>query len=377
MHTMFRRAVIVAGSAMIAATSLTTVAPAQLTPKAAVVAPRPILTVGHAADSVTLEKYSAKVDLALGVYAVAGDQAFEVRAHRPSYFQPIQASLITTAGDVALPPESMNNFSKIKDFFGLRVYDRNDKVVLGRSLNFCPAGEEVRIRPDAPAAQGYPQWCPFNPYTKGGVYGVDAGYATAVLGDYGARAPLDLGRYTAKVWVAQPYRDLLGVSLADATTTVNVHVIKAQGGNCVGPDRGCKSGTPSKGTTKSGTVSAKPNTSRPTGAPLENIAPEIKPDLQSLPAFAVSLHHGFVSFAATVWNSGPSPLVVDGFRRADEDVMDAFQYFYDADGNQVGYVPAGSMEWDPRHGHQHWHFRDFARYRLLDADKNAIVRSRK
>jgi hypothetical protein len=31
----------------------------------------------------------------------------------------------------------------------------------------------------------------------------------------------------------------------------------------------------------------------------------------------------------------------------------------------------------PRHGHLHWHFKDFARYRLLDADKDAIIRSRK
>ncbi len=35
------------------------------------------------------------------------------------------------------------------------------------------------------------------------------------------------------------------------------------------------------------------------------------------------------------------------------------------------------MVWDPRDGHHHWHFRDFARYRLLDSDKEAIVRSKK
>jgi len=35
------------------------------------------------------------------------------------------------------------------------------------------------------------------------------------------------------------------------------------------------------------------------------------------------------------------------------------------------------MEWDERDGHTHWHFRDFARYRLVDAEKDAVVRSRK
>jgi hypothetical protein len=78
-----------------------------------------------------------------------------------------------------------------------------------------------------------------------------------------------------------------------------------------------------------------------------------------------------------VWNAGPSTLVVDGFRRPTEDVMDSYQSFYDADGNPAGQANVGTMVWDPRHGHLHWHFKDFARYRLLDADKDAIVRSRK
>jgi hypothetical protein len=57
--------------------------------------------------------------------------------------------------------------------------------------------------------------------------------------------------------------------------------------------------------------------------------------------------------------------------------MDAYQYFFDPDGNQVGYVPAGHMEWDPRPTHHHWHFEDFARYRLLRADQTKVQRSHK
>ncbi|MGH3362781.1 MAG: lysyl oxidase family protein, partial [Nocardioides sp.] len=51
--------------------------------------------------------------------------------------------------------------------------------------------------------------------------------------------------------------------------------------------------------------------------------------------------------------------------------------FYDADGKQVGYTPTGTMEWDPRPGHEHWHFTDFASYRLLKADQKESVRSGK
>jgi hypothetical protein len=108
----------------------------------------------------------------------------------------------------------------------------------------------------------------------------------------------------------------------------------------------------------------------PDGAPL--------PDLRSLPAFGMQMRRGqWLAFGANVWNAGPSPLVVDGFRRQDEDLMDAFQYFYDTEGNPAGRTEVGTMAWDPRDGHHHWHFKDFARYRLLDADRNAVVRSKK
>ena len=56
--------------------------------------------------------------------------------------------------------------------------------------------------------------------------------------------------------------------------------------------------------------------------------------------------------------------------------MDAYQYFFDADGNQTGYQQVGEMHWDAKN-HQHWHFEDFARYRLLDEDKTRRCVSRK
>jgi hypothetical protein len=78
-----------------------------------------------------------------------------------------------------------------------------------------------------------------------------------------------------------------------------------------------------------------------------------------------------------VWNAGTSPLLVDGFRRTGTELMDAYQYFFDAKGNQTGSVAAGTMEWDAREGHRHWHFTDFAQYNLLGADKKLAVRSGK
>jgi hypothetical protein len=129
----------------------------------------------------------------------------------------------------------------------------------------------------------------------------------------------------------------------------------------------------------------KPNAERPTGrAGVPANVP--KPDLRSLPAWDIAITDGedgdvpgkdYLAFSANVWNAGPAPLVVDGFRSPGKDLMDAYQYFYDANGKQVGYTPTGTMEWDPRIGHEHWHFTDFASYRLLSADQSKEVRSGK
>ena len=76
-------------------------------------------------------------------------------------------------------------------------------------------------------------------------------------------------------------------------------------------------------------------------------------------------------------DAGPAPLEVQGFRRQNEDTMDSWQYFFDQHGNAVGKARVGRMEYDARHGHQHWHFRQFARYSLTDTDKTQVVRSHK
>lgn len=126
-----------------------------------------------------------------------------------------------------------------------------------------------------------------------------------------------------------------------------------------------------------------PLAKRPAGKPAVPDVP--KPDLRSLPAYGIVVTDGekdipgkdYLAFSANVWNAGPAQLVVDGFRSPGKSKMDAYQYFYDAKGKQVGYTPTGTMEWDPRPGHVHWHFTDFASYRLLKADKKEAVRSGK
>lgn len=55
--------------------------------------------------------------------------------------------------------------------------------------------------------------------------------------------------------------------------------------------------------------------------------------------------------------------------------MAAYQYFFDTDGEQVAYqsVEDSGFYWHAEN-HDHWHFQDFARYRLLAVDKTTVVR---
>lgn len=192
------------------------------------------------------------------------------------------------------------------------------------------------------------------------------------------------------------YRQLFGIPAEQATVKVNVTVVNedAGGKGRAGFDKiKSATGDHSLHAAEGKQVSAfnpafrppakRPATLRttPRGGP--------RPDLRSLPAWGISLEPGtdeqtgesngkwYVNFGATVWNGGTSPLLVDGFRRSGTELMDAYQYFFDAKGNQVGSVPAGTMEWDDREGHKHWHFTDFAQYNLLDSTQKLAVRSGK
>ena len=70
-------------------------------------------------------------------------------------------------------------------------------------------------------------------------------------------------------------------------------------------------------------------------------------------------------------------MVVEGFRRPGTSIMNAWENFYDASGTAVGRARVGTLKYDARPGHEHWHFQQFATYQLLDANKSSIVYSDK
>jgi hypothetical protein len=345
------------------------------TPARAAEPSAPVLRLVTSASSVTVDRWPGDpgVLLDLGAHVSVSGTPLELRVARASYRHQLAATQVIREGGETrtrtLPAGTVKDFSGLPGFLSVSVTNAAGKKVLTQNQTFCPNGMGGRTSPEAPATSHYPEYCPGNPFTLGSVWGIEPGWAVAVTG-----TPVKLadGKYTATLSVTKSYRDLFGMPAEQKTVKFTVRTRKDGGG------------PPSALSSSAGTT-PRPNAARPTGRASVPEGP--KPDLRALPAWDIAVSRDqpsaaaprkdYLQFSANVWNAGPSPLVVDGFRRTGKDVMDAYQYFYDGSGKQVGYSPAGTMEWDARDGHDHWHFTDFAGYYLLDSKQKKIVRSQK
>ena len=301
---------------------------------------------------------------------IAGSAPLELWSNRPTYSDKIKTVWKAPGGDVTLPLGSMSTFNAIDDFLRISVRNINTgKVLKARTKDACLNSQGVRVRPDAPAKSPYPQYCFANPYSVGSVQGIQAGWSAAVLGEEGGGILLAKGTYDVTISIAPTYANIFHISGGDASRTVRVRVKQAEEDHEHGEGEGDHSEPHPVG---------KPDLRAPTGPEqLEVTGP--RPNLRSLPAWGIGVapNGNFLRFAATVWNAGDSPLVVDGFRRDGQELMDAYQYFFDGDGKQTGYQKIGEFEFDTKPSHQHWHFRDFASYTLLRADKTTAAVSKK
>jgi hypothetical protein len=104
------------------------------------------------------------------------------------------------------------------------------------------------------------------------------------------------------------------------------------------------------------------------------------PDLVPLPAWRIGATHvagrDLLNFSATVWVGGNGQLDVQGFRVKSSPVMSAYQYFWQ-NGQVIGRARAGTMGFDSLPGHNHWHFEQFAAYKLLGRNGKLVLRSQK
>ncbi|MEU4563630.1 lysyl oxidase family protein [Actinoplanes sp. NPDC023936] len=377
--------------------------------------PPPPLSLVTTTTNVTLTRYvyefgSFFLDPNIGVFLMAGKDPFEIEVTRKSYADPIVAQQVTTRNGkktkVPLPAGMVTDFGGLKDFTRLTMTDADGTAVVSGNQDFCPnTYESARARPDAPDTTPYPTDCfNGNPFQIGNVWGIQSGWTAAI-------APRELeelpdGTYQASVDINQRYRDYFKIAGAGTNLTITIESVyegALSAADRVRAEAKVKAAQPAAAagaghdhhTEGDASLQAsayspdlRPAARRPETVRSQAALPKgPRPDLRSLPAWGISLADGadlgdvpgrkYIVFGATVWNAGTSPLVVDGFRRTGTDLMDAYQYFYDAKGKQVGSTNAGTMEWDKREGHLHWHFTDFAQYSLLKADQQEAVRSGK
>jgi hypothetical protein len=373
-----------------------------------------------ATPNVTAERYVSGdftwFDFDLGVNLIAGQDPFEIRATRKSYADPIVAQQIVVKNGkkkaVTLPAGMVTDFGGLKNFTTITIKDAAGATVQNYLTDFCPNSyASARTRPDAPASSPYPTACSgaYNPFTLGAVYGIQAGWNATTqslpAGEDNSTFSLPAGEYAVTVALNPTYRDYFKISAASSTIQlhVTVHETVEQDGavRAKAAKAAREAGAPAADEHAAHAGQGDP--SKQISAYLPGFRPPAKrpavaasapktgprPDLRSLPAWGIALSQGedeqtgendgewYVNFGATVWNAGTSPLLVDGFRQTGTELMDAYQYFFDANGNQTGSVAAGTMEWDAREGHKHWHFTDFAQYNLLGADQKLAVRSGK
>jgi len=330
-------------------------------------ATRTVFAERHPADS--------GVPLDLGLH-LAADEDFELRVRRPSYARPPEIHRRVGGRYERLPDGLVKDFSGFPGFLKIVVKTGKGKKVDQAALKFCPAGMAQRIRQDAAPAAAYPESCPTHPFALGTVWGLRRGWAMPLIPSEARLFDLKPGKYRVEVSVAEKYRKALGISRAGRTLALTVRTARPEehgGGHQRQHLAARRGGAEGPGPRPSG------GSSVPRGP---------RPNLRPLPAWDVQVTNtddkgrihkkrDYLRFSSTVWNAGPSRLVVDGFRREGSDVMDAYQYFYDASGEQVGYTRTGTFEWEPKKGHEHWHFRDFAAYRLLSADGKRVIRGKK
>ena len=271
----------------------------------------------------------------------------------------------------ALPADTLRGWSGLRRFFEVTVRDAAGKSVAFRYSRFCPNSLDRWAVVEDPSGARYPETCPSgSPFVRGMVWGIGSGWAVPAFGflsEFSTKRysiPLARGSYTATVRIAPLYRSLLGVAPEQAEVTVDFTVEPASS------PRGAQQSTPAPARATAGIPPA-----------MSDPDPSLLPDLVALPPWNVALYKSpggrdLLAFAASPWNAGPGPLVVEGFRRPGTDTMEAYQSFYEGD-TPVGRTRAGGLVFDARRGHDHWHFLQFSRYSLIDPDRGRIMRSRK
>ena len=368
------RSAVVTAVGLTAATSL----PAGLA-SAHTSASGPMVKLIVAQKSIRVPRFGKRVFIDPGVYVTAVGTPLQFDVQRASYAKPItNTQIIRLPGGRtitrSLPDWTVKNWTGLHRFIRVTVRNTAGKIVASHVGPFCPNDFSAqRSNPNAPPRSRFPQECQSDPFQLANAWGIQRGWGV----DTGfISAKLPLGKYTVTVSVIRLWQRFLHLTPRTSVATLTVRVVKSSG---CGPFQPCVVPGTRHHHGRSGVLPQLP-ASVPT---LTNPPASSLPDLSPLPSWGIRVQHfrgknpsDQVTFGATVWSGGHARLDVQGFRSHGAPVMKAYQYYW-KNGRIIGRSRAGTMGFDDKPGHTHWHFEQFAKYRLLAKNKTTAVRSAK
>ncbi len=320
------------------------------------------------------------------VYLVNRGGAAEVEVRRAAGGRDWSALQVIDGARVAMPEGVPVGPAGLGRAVQVTVLDPARRVLRRRELDLCLNRERVRLGSAGPALSAFPEDCAYHPFARGLHLGLDADYGVPIGLEGALTSGLRPGRYTVRVRIRPATAEWLGMGPRERVATLTLRVAprppatespESGGGGVFGP-------------VPPDSLPAAPEPAhrerRPRYRPVPRTAPppggvvppaDALPNLAALPAHYVSIgsagRRDTLEFSATVWNAGPGALIVEGYRRGAAPRMDAFQFFRRG-AEDVAAVPVGILDYDDREEHDHWHFRDFARYSLVRAgDRPAAV----
>jgi hypothetical protein len=329
-----------------------------------------------AQKTINVPRFGKRVFIDTGAYVVAVGGPLRFNVRRTSYAKPITNVQVISLPDGKtirrpLSERTVKNWNGLHRFVRITVRNSAGKTVAAHVGPFCPNNIAERSNANAPRKSPYPQECMSDPFQLANVWGIQRGWGVDA-GFISAKVPL--GKYKVTVTITPMWRRILHLTMRTSTVTLTVKVVKPTdcGFPCIGPASGHHAAP--HGTLPTLTANV-PAMADPPSSSL--------PDLSPLPSWGIRVFHfrgthpsDQVTFGATVWSGGKSRLDVEGFRSRGAPVMKAYQYFW-KNGRIIGRARAGTMGFDDKPGHTHWHFEQFAQYRLLAKNKTSIVKSRK
>jgi hypothetical protein len=382
--------------------SVVTLAVFAVSTRSAVAAGRPSVRLFESSRGLTVTQNDLRygsADLGFWVASVGGD--FQINVRRPGYGAWSAVQVNSAGGRVrSIPSGWVDPLRGLRRFLSVEFVGAHGHVAARREATFCPDGQAARVNDSGPFNSTYLGYCQDLsgfPFVQGEVWGINSGWAvTPTFGSesssgfpvgffpsgplpafFGSRlrhpwVSLKPGRYTAIVNVTGRYRKLFGIAAGQAVARVGLRVLYSR------PPRVRRVRPAARRKPKAIVGDLGQMAVRTTTTP----DPATMPNLVAAPAWRIAVRRQFKStggrhprrgrfiralltFSATIWDAGPAPFTIEGFRRPHSDLMDAYEYFFDPAGNVVGRAPAGKLEYDTRPGHDHWHLRQLASYELV------------